>query len=189
MIRKIDEYNKHIAIICIRVPVIGNVDHFISDIKAVVGDNPFQVFNADRIAGWKHLFFATVNALNAFKHDRNKTKTLQIEILLYASGERQIHKAIELLGIREKAEKIALIMLSEDREKLEKTTDALVKTVGGELSNDSLEILTEKKFQEIRSAYNISNAELKALKAINSDKREALTKLVIEKGALLSIGD
>jgi KEOPS complex subunit Cgi121 len=189
VIRKIDEYNKHIAIICIRVPVIGNVDKFISDIKAVVEDNPFQVFNADRIAGWKHLFFATVNALNAFKHDRNKTKTLQMEILLYASGERQIHKAIELLGIREKAGKIALIMLSEDREKLEKATDVLVKSVRGELSNESLEILTEKKFQEIRAAYNISDAELKALKAINSDEREALTKLVIERGALLSIGD
>jgi hypothetical protein len=80
-------------------------------------------------------------------------------------------------------------MLSEDSEKLEKTTDALVKTVGGELINESLEILTEKKFQEIRSAYNISNAELRALKAIDSDRREALTKLVIEKGALLSIGD
>ena len=189
MIMKIDEYDTYVAITCIRVTNVGNVNQFITNVRMVVGDIPFQVFNADKVAGWKHLYFATINALNAFENKRNKTKTLQMEILLYASGEKQINKAIDLLGIKEKNEKIALLILFDKAEKLEEMIDALANAIGGEVNDDLLEILTEEKFQEIYSSYKVLDTELSSVKAISSDAKESLTNLIIERGALLSIED
>jgi len=189
VIMKIDEYDTYVAITCIRVTNVGNVNQFITNVRMVVGDIPFQVFNADKVAGWKHLYFATINALNAFENKRNKTKTLQMEILLYASGEKQINKAIDLLGIKEKNEKIALLILFDKAEKLEEMIDALANAIGGEVNDDLLEILTEEKFQEIYSSYKVLDTELSSVKAISSDAKESLTNLIIERGALLSIED
>ena len=72
-----------------------------------------QALNADIIFGKDHLLSATRHALRAFEQHTNATNSLAMEILLYASGERQIQRAIPKLGISAGPARIAFVMVSD----------------------------------------------------------------------------
>jgi KEOPS complex subunit Cgi121 len=72
-----------------------------------------QVFNADMIFGKLHLISAAEHALRAEKNDSMSSNSISMEILLYASGERQLKKAIPKMGIRKGKTKIAFVLLTE----------------------------------------------------------------------------
>lgn len=63
------------------------------DIKAA------QLFDNRFIWGKRHLYSAIWHAYQAAIHNRMISRTLSMEMLLYAAGQRQIHKAIKILGI------------------------------------------------------------------------------------------
>ena len=59
-----------------------------------------QVFDATVIYGEEHLVSAVTHALRAMKRNSNTTNSLEMEILLYASGERQLKLAIPKMGVK-----------------------------------------------------------------------------------------
>lgn len=59
-----------------------------------------QLLDARMVFGEDHLRSAADHALRAFRLGRNVATTLGIEFLLYASGERQIRRAIEKMGTK-----------------------------------------------------------------------------------------
>jgi KEOPS complex subunit Cgi121 len=63
------------------------------DIKAA------QLFDSRFIWGKRHLYSAIWHACQAAIHEQMISKTLSMEMLLYAAGQRQIQKAIEILGV------------------------------------------------------------------------------------------
>lgn len=80
-----------------------------------------QVVNADLVYGKDHLISAVNHANRAFKQGRNSTNSLAMEILLYASGERQIQKAIKKLGITKDSKNIAFVFEGEFAEDVVRT--------------------------------------------------------------------
>ena len=70
-----------------------------------------QLFDNRYIWGYRHLYSAIWHALNAKKNNRMISKTLSIEVLLYAAGQRQIKKAIALLGIKENIDDVAGLLI------------------------------------------------------------------------------
>ena len=68
-----------------------------------------QVFDADLVFGKNHLISASEHATRAFERGKNSTNSLAMEILLYASGERQIQKSIQKLGVKKGKTKIAFV--------------------------------------------------------------------------------
>ena len=70
-----------------------------------------QLMNADAIAGKKHLEQGIIHAINAFKRNENLANDLGIEILLRTSGQRQISKAFNILGLKEGKMNIAIAMI------------------------------------------------------------------------------
>jgi KEOPS complex subunit Cgi121 len=70
-----------------------------------------QLFDNRYIWGYRHLYSAVWHALNAEKNNRMISKTLSIEVLLYVAAQRQIRKAIDLLGVKETTKDIAGILL------------------------------------------------------------------------------
>ncbi len=57
-----------------------------------------QIMNADMVYGREHIVSAVEHAVRAFKNGASSCKTLDMEILLYASGKRQIKDAIDFMG-------------------------------------------------------------------------------------------
>jgi KEOPS complex subunit Cgi121 len=82
-----------------------------------------QLMNADAVYGKDHLISAIEHAQRAFARGQNSATDLMVEIILYASAERQIKKAIEKVGLKENTERIAAILIGDVDE--DKVTDLL----------------------------------------------------------------
>ena len=95
---------------------IDNVDSFILNIHQFGKKNQIfiQTFNADMIYGKKHLESSILHAIRAFRNDLMSTKSLDMEILLYASGERQLKHAIPKMGIKKGDIDLAITFVSMD---------------------------------------------------------------------------
>lgn len=72
-----------------------------------------QLFDAAAIAGEEHLSSAAMHALRAFERKANRSSSVGMEMLLYASGRRQIKDAVGLVGITERTRKLAAVLAGE----------------------------------------------------------------------------
>ena len=144
-----------------------------------------QFFNANTIATWEHLYFATFNALLAFKQQYNRSRTLSVEILLYASTQHQIKKAIQVLGVHESTSDIALIVVGKNNRDL-KLTFSLISKLIKAYPNETVLKISKEKFEYIQKLYGISTKTLQT-NMKNADETQTLADLIIEKMALLSI--
>jgi KEOPS complex subunit Cgi121 len=68
------------------------------------------VLDAGMICGREHLESAVEHAIRAFERDTNSANDIMMETMLYASGERQISKAREKMGLRVSSEGVALVL-------------------------------------------------------------------------------
>lgn len=81
-----------------------------------------QLLDASLVYGKEHLLSAVEHARRSFSEGTNATGSLSLEILLYASGERQIQKALDKMGITPTTTSLALVIGSVQtlsREKVE----------------------------------------------------------------------
>ncbi|MEM2440301.1 MAG: KEOPS complex subunit Cgi121 [Candidatus Bathyarchaeia archaeon] len=185
MLKHVQEYGKYIAIAGFRNVQIGDVATFLEKARKAAGEKvEVQFFEAGLVASWQHLYFAALNALKAFKNGENISKSLAVEVLLYASAQRQIKKAAEILGIKENTEAIAVLLIGEDAHQLEKALDDVSKIVGGERDDDVLELM-QNKIARLRRVFEVSEAEIEAV-VDGKTLEEALIDLVIERVALLA---
>ena len=185
MIRKLEDYNQFIIIAGFRDIKMRDVNAFLKLIKGETGDACVQFFDAALVASWEHLYFAALNASNAFKNKLNISNSLAVETLLYASAQRQINRAVRLLGIKPNSRQIAVLILAESTPKVASTLEIVSGLVAGERDDSVLE-LTHEKVEGIRELFGITDVELEAKLEKEGLESKALTDLVIEHGALLA---
>ena len=185
MLKYMEEFGRHVAVAGFRNVKISDVEGFLKSVRKRLAKNvEAQFFDAGLVATWQHLYFAALNALNAFKNGINISKSLAVETMLYASAQRQIRKAMELMGIKPNSEAIAVLVLGEKASDVEAALKTIFEIVGGQRDDAVLE-LSREKIQAIRKAFDISDAELEAVVRGN-DLEHALVNLVIERVALLA---
>jgi KEOPS complex subunit Cgi121 len=71
------------------------------------------LLDADKVCGTDHLESAVMHARRAFERGTNAANTLGMEVILYASGERQISKAKRKMGLHAETERVAVVLLGE----------------------------------------------------------------------------
>jgi tRNA threonylcarbamoyladenosine modification (KEOPS) complex Cgi121 subunit len=142
-----------------------------------------QFFNADLIATQEHLYFAVLNALQAFKDKTNHSKSPAMETMLYASAQGQIQKAIDRSGINPQTKNMAVTLIGEDPAQIQNTLQTLTKCVGSGPDESVLE-MTKAKEAKIKKAFGIQTAEIETLQT--SEPKDAIVNLVIEQMALLA---
>ncbi len=186
MIKRIESFDKHIGITGFRNVKIEDAKSLLNGIRKKTEGVSVQFFNANLIAGPEHLYFATLNALKAFESNLNISNSLAVEILLYASAQRQIKKAVELLGIKDESSEVTVLVLAETEDKVRETLEAISEFIQGIPDDDVIE-LSDKKFEMIRELFGISDFELEAKLEKKVFEKEALIDLVMEHMALLAI--
>jgi len=143
-----------------------------------------QFFDAGLVATWQHLYFAGLNALLAFKNEHNISKSLAIEIMLYASAQRQIRKAIDFIGVKCAIADVAMLIIGDSVESVEAVCSMVSRRVAKEPDDSVLEISKEKA-ERICKAFGVTAAEFKS--ALEKDYNQSiLVSLIIERMALLS---
>ncbi len=143
-----------------------------------------QFFDAQLIATQEHLYFATLNALQAFQNKTNISKSVAMETMLYASSQRQIQKAIQRCGIKPESEAMAVVIIGDDQTKIEALLGEVTKYVGVKPDEHVLE-LTESKTEKIKATYGFTDEMLKTA-ARKVDSKRALVDLIVEQVALLA---
>jgi tRNA threonylcarbamoyladenosine modification (KEOPS) complex Cgi121 subunit len=185
MLKYIEEAGKYVEITGFRNLGIEDAEEFV---KAARNGTPqsswIQFFDAELVATWQHLYFAVLNALLAFKNERNISKSAAMEAMLYASAQRQIRKAIALMGVKSASADVAVVIIGESAESVEPFLSAVSKRVGEEPDDAVLEI-SKEKVQGIREAFGITETELETVME-KTNGGQALVDLVIERMALLS---
>lgn len=112
---------------------IQNVEEFLNNIREYAEKNKInlQVFNADLIYGEKHLISAFEHAKRAIKQKTNTTNSLEMEIMLYAAGERQLKNAIPKMGVKKGKSNLAFIFVNNfektQEEKLSQIVNKFIK--------------------------------------------------------------
>jgi tRNA threonylcarbamoyladenosine modification (KEOPS) complex Cgi121 subunit len=184
MLKRLEEDGKFVEISGFRDVQIEDATRFLSAVREALPKNvEVQFFNADLVASWKHLYFAVVNALMACRTKRNVSKSLAVEVALYASAQRQIAKAIEFIGFGKETANVAVVIVCESEESAKAALKALAKRLGKEPDEKVLE-LSPAKAKRIKRVFGISEVELEAVTAKGTD---ALVDAVVERVALLSI--
>jgi KEOPS complex subunit Cgi121 len=184
MTKKTEEPNGQIVIVGFRKVQIEDINAFLEQFRKEDRGASVQFFDAKHVAGPHHLYFAALNALNAFGKHTHISNNLAVEALLYASAQRQIKKAVNILGIKQDSSEIAALVITGNRHKKSDYLRLVTKTVPGERDDTVLE-LTDKKLGTIKKLFRISDLEFEAKLEKEGLEKEALTDLVIERMALL----
>ena len=172
----------YVAITGVRRVHVGDVEATLRAVRLASGGLTFQLFDAAAVAGWRHLFHAAVNAVNAVKNGFAVSKGLDVETLLYASCHDQISSAFKAMGVSESTRDVAVLVFGEDREAASAAAQRIAGTLGEE--DDKVLQVDEAKRRRLMKTFNVSDV---ALESVGGDPREALTSLIIEAGALLSL--
>jgi KEOPS complex subunit Cgi121 len=185
LLEHIEETGKYVEITGFRNITIGDAKEFLKAVRKEKQQRVWiQFFDAGLVATWQHLYFAVLNALVAFKNERNISKSVVMETMLYSSAQRQIRKALQLIGVKRHSANVAVVIIGENPDAIQLVLSAVSTRVGAEPDETVLE-LTKEKTQRIRKIFGISAKELEAVME-NKNEKQALVNLVIEKMALLS---
>lgn len=179
---KIKGSDKAASIGGFRSVTVNDVDELLGSLSKATSPAVFQIFDASRIAGWMHLYMAVVNAVGAFESRSQISRGLGIEVLLYASCQDQISRALDTVGVGPDTEKLALVVMKDGPDEAEAAFERAADILG-EVDDSVLE-LDETKLFKITEVFGVSENELEA---VGGNRDNALTGLLVEKGALLPL--
>lgn len=177
--------DKNLHILGLENVTVKNPNFLFETLKQSFAGVIFQIFDAEKVAGKAHIKFAVLNALKAFKIGKNISKNLPVEVMLYVSGQRQIEKALKMVGISSKTKNLILIVFKVSSEIAFKVLDEVCRLVGGKINDRVIEVNC-KKIETIKRTFEISNIEIETQMFDNITLEEAIEKLVIERVALLA---
>ena len=128
---------------------ISDPERTLKRLRSVDNQLEVQLVKADLVAGSEHLQFAARNALYSFKGERRRSKSLAVELLLYISCQRQIAKAIKLLGVDSEDSRIGLVALSPSMVAIQELDRQAKLIVGGKQDDDLIEIGLRRKMARL----------------------------------------
>jgi KEOPS complex subunit Cgi121 len=150
---------------------VENFTNLMDKINTLSDKCIIQLLNASGIAGYQHIVHATVHAINAFNRKENIAKDLGIEICVRASAQRQISKALDILGIKNGKMEICVVAVD--------CNDNIM---------DKLEIILDKREDSVldphentlKDIYKISDIEIKTAGNIQNVMMERTALLILE---------
>ncbi|MHA1301428.1 MAG: KEOPS complex subunit Cgi121 [Candidatus Helarchaeota archaeon] len=145
-----------------------------------------QFFNAKLIADWEHIYFSVVHALKSFKQGRNLSNNLDLEILLFASGQRQIKVAINEFGIGSETSEVVLLIIGYSKDSIREIFLKILKILNKKEDEAILKI-DENKYSNLLNYFKISPIEIETIANSNNweDKLSALIKLILNRIAFV----
>jgi tRNA threonylcarbamoyladenosine modification (KEOPS) complex Cgi121 subunit len=181
--RNAEIHGKHMVLEGFKNIKVTDTEKLLILAKNQAKDCCIQLFDPSLIAGFDHLYFAALNALRAFETGKSISKDLAVEILLYATGQHQISKAIQLLGIKPSSSEVAVLILAETREKALAALNKVSNMLQGDQCDEVFNMV-EKKIPKIKAAFKIKDSEIGA--TMRKSEEQAITGLLIERAALLA---
>jgi tRNA threonylcarbamoyladenosine modification (KEOPS) complex Cgi121 subunit len=162
-------------------------DELVRLATSMSGDSiTIQLLNGLLISGLPHLLSAAQNAINAQKGDYMLSRSLDVEIIVFASTQRQIGKALELLGVYDGLEEIAVVIVGNNVSIVKGAIQNLTEKIGQELVPPFKP--TNDRFERIKNQFQISKEEIKAISDSNDVESQlaALSRCIASRVSLVA---
>ena len=185
MLERID--SRYLLILGFRAAKVNDPKASLAELRGSFPNAEVQLLRADRVAGSEHLAFAVRNALKAFSQKYKRSRTIAMEILLYASCQRQISKAIQTLGVTAQTGDIAMVAVSKSQGMLMELTGMADSILGGRVDSEVLEIESKTKLAELKRSFGIGERELEAARQPGETDNMVAKRLILERSALLAL--
>lgn len=164
-----------------------NVEEILRTTQEKLPEVCVQLVDLRKVAGSRHLFLATYNALKSFNSKQSISRTLSMEILLYVSANRQINEALKRAGITDDTQEIAAIAVGPSHEAVAAARDLLELLVDTRSRDELLDSWPASRIEAVRRNYGIGSEELTAVIREDEDTSKAVERLAIERSALLTV--
>lgn len=181
MIIRLKGYGLYLGVIALKEVVVDDVKAFLRSISETVGGVEFQVLDLRYVAGLRHILTSVLVSLEAFKHSLNIANTLPMEILVRMSAQRQISRALKLLGVKRGCQDLALVLIGEDCGRVEGAAAGVMKIYDGQVDEAALEADRSRIVMEV---YGLSEEEVKAEEAYTKGLWDSVKNLVAERVVL-----
>jgi KEOPS complex subunit Cgi121 len=158
---------------------VDDVDEFLRKLAMIDKENltTSQVFDASSIAGKEHLVHASRLALIAQATKKNFASSMNIELVCWAAGERQIARAFEKVGLHKSSKDLAILTLGDSRTRVKQASVNIRRELDIKRDDDVLDV-TQEKVSKLLKVFSIPKDELKIA---------PIQKLVLERVALLAL--
>ncbi|TFG31496.1 hypothetical protein EU528_06060 [Candidatus Thorarchaeota archaeon] len=147
-----------------------------------------QFLNSTMIIDEFHLLSGAQNAVNALNGDYMISRSLDVEIVLYTSAQRQIGRALDILGVTDQMPIIGIICIDEDEKKVRNCLVSAAKEVGEEIS--PMFAPAPEKILSLMEIYGITELEMKQF--TNEDdltsRTQALSKCIVSRVSQVALG-
>ncbi len=140
-----------------------------------------QLFNAAMIVDVNHLLSASQNAINAWNGNYSQSRSLSVEIAVFASGQHQIGRALSSIGITDNLPSIAAVVIAHGQDEVTQCIRELTKAIGGP---SKLEFPPDhKRLEKIMEYFGIARSELDVFlkSSTPQDFQNALSKCVVSR--------
>lgn len=154
--------------------------------KASDGVEAVQILDSRLIADENHVLSAVQNAVNASRGGYMESRSLEVEIAMYASGQRQISRAFEIVGVSSKTEKAVIVVVGDDTSTVEARVNSLV-TALGDTASPQFQPDTNR-LVEIMDTFGIDDAEVKTITTSTdpAERQDAIAKCVVGRVSLVA---
>jgi len=158
---------------------IEDVTILLQRIKQLASKNDIilQLVDANRVVNKEHLEVASYHAQKSFQQKSATSNSLEIEILLYATGQRQIAKALTLMGISPKTKNVAAIICCSPTIDISSPVQDILRILNGKKSEIVFKMTPDKE-KELINVFEITLEELKST---------SIDELILERMALLEL--
>ena len=148
----------------------------------------FQFFNSSMIVDKFHLLSSAQNAVNAMKGEYMISRSLDVELVVHSSAQRQIGLALDLMGVKDKLPSLGVVCIDSDEEKVRKCLIEVSKRVGEE--NTPMFSSTGKKLDSLMETFGITDLEIEQFTDATDlkSRTRALSKCIVSKVSMVSLG-
>jgi len=157
---------------------ITDLDRFLKQLSDIESTHnvTVQALSADLVSGIRHLMFAVGKAIRSFGSGRNTANNLGMEIMLYASGNLQIGRALGM-GVKTGENRVAVVVAGNNG------VDSAISEVNKVLDAIDPAVLEYSKAKQdgLLEFFNITHDELDAV------GESKIPELVLERVALVDV--
>lgn len=148
----------------------------------------FQFFNSLMIIDELHLLSGAQNAVNAMNGEYMISRSLDVELIVYTSTQRQIGLALDIMGVKDQLASVAVVCIDEDETKVLQCLTDVSKRVGEEVS--PIFSPTPEKINSLMETFSITDLEMKQF--TNEDdlvsRSQALSKCIVSRVSQVALG-
>ncbi len=174
-----------IAVEGLQIETPPKIDTVLDELQRIIKERKvsLQIVEAKYICGPRHAFHAGNLAVTAHNEKRARANKIEIELLLYLTGKRQIGEAIKSAGVKRGTRELAVIGLGPSQKAVQGAVNEVAKALRGQPDDKLLEVSKAKR-SSLQKLFEISDEEL-ALVTGSGDWKEGILKCVMERGAML----